>query len=188
MAENGFARTSVQDVLKRAGVSRRAFYEVFDSKLDCFLTAFDDAADRLLKGVLAAGGMERGEKLSAVADPMGTFGIALSAYLDTLAEELPYARLFLIESYAAGPEAIERRARHQEAITRMVAELTGATGPQGRYTCTVFVSAVATMVTWPIAAGDPDAVKALGPQLIQHARRLWDAGAFKEPEDGLSFE
>lgn len=181
MAENGYVRTSVQDVLKRAGVSRRAFYELFSSKLDCFLTAFDYAGERLMNSIFEAGGMEPGGELGRVEDPMGLFGIAISAYLNALADELPYARLFLIESYAAGPEAIERRARTQEAMVGLVAELTGAAGPSGRYTCTMFVAAVASMVTLPIAAGDRDAVRALGPQLTEHVRRLWNAGAFTEP-------
>jgi AcrR family transcriptional regulator len=33
----------VVDVIKRAGVSRRPFYEFFDDKEDCFLAAFDVA-------------------------------------------------------------------------------------------------------------------------------------------------
>ena len=98
MTEKGYVGTSVADVLQRAGVSRETFYQQFSSKLDCFLAAFDAAAEILLDRLL--GGARR---------PTGTalerFDGALTAYLDTLATVPAYARLFLVEVYAAGPEA-----------------------------------------------------------------------------------
>src|SRR5262245_42162440 len=48
-AELGYREVSVQDVLERAGVSRPTFYEHFENKEACFLTAFDTAAARLRK-------------------------------------------------------------------------------------------------------------------------------------------
>ena len=43
MSEQGYVATPVADVIKRAGVSRESFYELFSSKLDCFMSAFDIA-------------------------------------------------------------------------------------------------------------------------------------------------
>jgi AcrR family transcriptional regulator len=37
VCEHGFARASVRSVCARAGVSRRSFYELFDSREACFL-------------------------------------------------------------------------------------------------------------------------------------------------------
>lgn len=45
MAAKGYGATSVADVLRAAGVSRRTFYEQFASKADCFMSAFEEAAD-----------------------------------------------------------------------------------------------------------------------------------------------
>ena len=41
VAEKGYAATTVADVVERAGVSRRTFYEQFADKEACFLAAYD---------------------------------------------------------------------------------------------------------------------------------------------------
>jgi TetR/AcrR family transcriptional regulator len=46
VAANGYARTSVKQVIGLAGVSRRAFYEQFSNKQECFLATFDLIAAR----------------------------------------------------------------------------------------------------------------------------------------------
>ena len=53
MADKGYARTSVADVLRVAHVSRETFYEQFASKEDCFMSAFETVMGRL---AAAAGG------------------------------------------------------------------------------------------------------------------------------------
>jgi AcrR family transcriptional regulator len=60
VAANGYANTSVKQVIGLAGVSRRAFYEQFANKEECFLATFDLVAARGVKRVhdayLASGG------------------------------------------------------------------------------------------------------------------------------------
>ncbi|MBO0804409.1 MAG: TetR/AcrR family transcriptional regulator [Nocardiopsaceae bacterium] len=193
MAEKGYAATSVGDVLNRAGVSRRAFYQVFGSKLDCFLAAFDGARDilieRIREGAMAASADRAGEtgqaggigRAGAANDPVGRFEAAITAYLSALAGELAFARLFLVESYAAGPEAVKRRIAAQEPIAESMARVLGVTGPAGRFTCATVIAAVGSMVTGLVATGDADGIRALGPALTEHVRRLWQMGAFDEP-------
>src|SRR5215211_3537803 len=41
VGEKGYAEVAVADVIARAGVSRKTFYEQFDNKLGCFLAAYD---------------------------------------------------------------------------------------------------------------------------------------------------
>jgi AcrR family transcriptional regulator len=60
VAARGYADTRVVDVIGTAGVSRKTFYELFDSKEDCFLAAYDSLLGRgearfALVEVLAAG-------------------------------------------------------------------------------------------------------------------------------------
>lgn len=180
MAEKGYVATSVQDVLRRAAVSRQTFYQLFDSKIDCFMAAFDGAGrlllDRVMQSLGAAaaggGGTESG------AGPMERFEQAVTSYLDALSTELPYARLFLVEVYAAGPEAVKRRSALQGSLAGTLAEVLGVTGEAGRYTCQIVVSAMSAMVTPLVAANDAEALRAAGPPLIAHVRRLWDAGVF----------
>lgn len=181
MAEKGYAATSVEDVLKRAGVSRRAFYEQFGSKLDCFLTAFDSARDILLGRMLGSIGAKSAGELTEGDDPLARFETAMSAYLAAIAEELPFARLFLVESFAAGPEAVRRRMAVQDTIADAMAVLLRVSGPAGRFTCATVIAAVSSMVTGLVAGDDPDGILALGPPLTGHVRRLWQMGAFAEP-------
>ena len=58
-AARGYARMSVEDVVRAAGVSRRTFYELFHNKDDVFLAAYDQVADLLIAGVRAALEAER---------------------------------------------------------------------------------------------------------------------------------
>jgi AcrR family transcriptional regulator len=183
MAEKGYAATSVEDVLKRAGVSRRAFYEQFGSKLDCFLTAFDSARDILLGRMLGSVGVKSASELAEADDPLAGFETAMSAYLAAIAEELPFARLFLVESFAAGTEAVRRRMAVQDTIADAMAVLLRVTGPAGRFTCATVIAAASSMVTGLVADGDPDGILALGPALTGHVRRLWQMGAFAEPTE-----
>ncbi|MFC7731592.1 TetR/AcrR family transcriptional regulator [Actinomadura keratinilytica] len=184
MAEKGYVATSVADVLKRAVVSRQSFYELFESKLDCFMATFEAAGELLLRRIAeavddgAGWALGGGPPAEQAGDRLALFERAITAYLRALAEEMAYARLFLVEVHAAGPEALRRRARLQEAITEALADLLGATDEAGRFGCRVVVAATGAMVTTAVAEGDPDALRALGPPLIGHVRVLWNAGVF----------
>ena len=48
VAEKGYPNVTVADVVGRAGVSRRTFYEHFDDRLDCFLAAYETGADAVI--------------------------------------------------------------------------------------------------------------------------------------------
>jgi AcrR family transcriptional regulator len=180
MAEKGYVATSVADVLKRSGVSRQTFYQVFTDKLDCFMAAFDQAAEFLLLGLL--GVIEADERglpgPEAEGDPLQWFEQAFTAYLEALALDLPYTRLFLVEVYAAGPEAIQRRTSLQTTITTMMADLMGVTSEAARFTCEMIVAATSTLVTNAVINNDLEALRALGPPVLEYVRTLWNAGAF----------
>ncbi|MFB9836838.1 TetR/AcrR family transcriptional regulator [Actinoallomurus acaciae] len=180
MAEKGYVATSVADVLARSGVSRQTFYQVFDSKLDCFMTAFEFAGDLLMERLLEKVGADENGLLApdAAGDPVRRFELTFTAYLEALAAELPYTRLFLVEVYAAGSAAVQRRSRLQATITTLLADLMGVTDDAGRFTCQMIVAATSAMVTNAVADNDVAALRAVGPPLIDHVRTLWNAGAF----------
>lgn len=153
MTEKGYVATSVADVLTRAGVSRQTFYEQFGSKLDCFLATFDAAGDLLIDEVAPL--------LDATGAPLDRFDRLLTTYLDTLAEAMPYARVLLVEVYAAGPEGVARRVALQRRIAAAVADVLGTTDDAGRFACEVLVAAIGSMVTEPLMSGDASALRAL---------------------------
>ena len=167
MRERGFVETTVADVIARAGVSRESFYRLFSSKGDCFAAAFDQAAEVLLHRIAAAGGA------GAPGDgPLDAAERAITAYLDTLAAEPAWARLFIVEVHAAGTEAMRRRFALQDRLVDALADLLDAHDPAGRFTAKVVVSAMSAMVTRPLLEGDLDALRALGPPMVEHLRRI----------------
>lgn len=49
VAESGYLTATVHMILKRAGISRRTFYELFKDKEDCFLQAYQEAVDHVIE-------------------------------------------------------------------------------------------------------------------------------------------
>jgi AcrR family transcriptional regulator len=115
VASKGYAATTVGDVVAGAGVSRKTFYEHFRDKEACFLAAFDSGVDTLLEAIAAAvpDGPTRLDLLRA----------RVRAYLETLAGRPAFARTFLIEVFAAGPRALERRERVHARFEEFLAGL-----------------------------------------------------------------
>jgi AcrR family transcriptional regulator len=103
VAARGYAATRVVDVISTAGVSRKTFYELFDSKEDCFLAAYDILLGRALEEAQAGFGVRAEvpwpERIES----------ALGALLGHLAAYPAEARFALVEVLAAGPKALARR-------------------------------------------------------------------------------
>jgi AcrR family transcriptional regulator len=102
VAEKGYANTAVADIISRAGVSRRSFYEHFSNKEDCFLAAYDAGVSGLLEEIAAA-------EESAGADLVARARAGTETYLELLSDNPAFARTFLIEVLGAGPDALARR-------------------------------------------------------------------------------
>jgi len=102
VGEHGYASTSIADVIARAGVSRKTFYEQFDGKDDCFATAYGTQMDRLLEVTLSA--------FEAEGPPWARrLRSALTALCAAIAGNPAVARLCFVESLDAGPLTVARR-------------------------------------------------------------------------------
>lgn len=163
MAGKGYVATTVADVIRAARVSRETFYEQFTSKEDCFASAYEAAAAILLE-VVSGARVSDGE-------PIEQFSRTLRVYLDTLAAEPAFARLFLVEVYAAGPDALARRAAVQRVFVDQVIDLFGARTAEHRFACEAFVAATSSMVTARLAANDLEGLRRLHRPLVRLARR-----------------
>ncbi len=108
VAEKGYAAMTIGDLTKEAGVSRTTFYELFDDKEQCFLAAYDNAVDVLVRRVLSAYEAEENWPDRAAA--------ALAALLGLLADEPALARLSLVDIGNAGPAA---QRRYRSAVQRL---------------------------------------------------------------------
>jgi AcrR family transcriptional regulator len=164
MADRGYVGTPVAAVLHGAGISRETFYRLYDDKLGCFLDALDFVGAVLLADL--------GVALGDGGEPEVRAAQVLDRYLDTLGEHPAFARLFLVEVHAAGPEAMARRAALQARVVDALADLVGAQDRATRFSCEAFVAAVGSLVTLPIVTGDRDALEALRRPLHDHLRTL----------------
>jgi AcrR family transcriptional regulator len=54
MAEKGYTELAVRDLIDRAGVSRRTFYQIFDDKIECIFMAHERAFERLSREIVEA--------------------------------------------------------------------------------------------------------------------------------------
>jgi AcrR family transcriptional regulator len=103
VSRRGYPETRVVDVIGVAGVSRKTFYELFDSKEDCFLAAYDV----LLENLLGEAGNAYESKAGAAWPER--IAAALEALLEHLATHPDEARFAIVEVLAAGPKALARR-------------------------------------------------------------------------------
>lgn len=161
VAEKGFARVTVADVIGRAGVSRETFYEQFTDKEDCFLAALDAAAAGLLAILTAA--LER-----PATDRIERLDHLLDAYLGTVAAEPVLAKAYLIDAFGAGPAATRRRIELQEQFVELMVEIFG---PQDRFMCEAIVAAVSSMVTMRVGLGRARELAELRQPLIELVAR-----------------
>ena len=126
VAEKGYAATTIDDIVRGAGVSKKTFYEHFQDKLGAFLAAYEAASDELYEHVrLAQDAATEAAPATAGADDAWRerTHAGIRAYLRWLAAEPALARVFLIEVAAAGPEALARRERLRDRYAGRMRDL-----------------------------------------------------------------
>jgi AcrR family transcriptional regulator/DNA-binding MarR family transcriptional regulator len=112
--ERGINRTTVTQIVSRAGVARRTFYQHFEDCDDCFLAAFDETVAHISVEVIEAYRSER-SWVDGVRAGLWTMLLFF--------EENPeLAWLCVVESLAAGPTMLARRAEVLESLTAIVDE------------------------------------------------------------------
>jgi len=111
--QRGYAGTSVAHVIALAGVSRRAFYEQFANKEDCFLATYDALVAGSRKRVLKAWLDERGWA--------NRLYHACRVFLEGIACDPRGAYLVLVESLGIGARGYERLQATATSFERVVA-------------------------------------------------------------------
>jgi AcrR family transcriptional regulator len=103
VAESGYSAVTVADIVRRAKVSRAAFYVHFPGKDDCFLAATGEGGQLLLRQVRTTA-----RSVPEDAPVEDALRAGLRAFLEFLAKEPAFARVFYIDMPAAGPVAVAR--------------------------------------------------------------------------------
>ena len=156
VAEVGYARMTVAQVIARGRVSRKTFYEVFCGREDCFLAAFEETVEGAARTVRAA--YARESSWSA--------GIrsALATLLELIDAEPVRARLCVVEALGAGPPVLAYRAGVlsdlAEAIDRG-RETGSAAGDPPPLTAEGVVGAVFAVLHTRLLARDADPLRGL---------------------------
>jgi AcrR family transcriptional regulator len=110
----GYARMTVAQVISRARVSRKTFYDVFTDREDCFLAAFDEAIDQAR--ALARDAYER------ETDWCEGVRSGLARLLAFMDDEPRLARLCMVEALGAGERVLEHRARALQEFASVIDE------------------------------------------------------------------
>lgn len=141
VAENGYADTTIAEIAKRAGTSKRTFYEHFSDKQACYLAAYERAVEYILSQMAAA--------MPASSDWKELCRGAVHQYLAILSVEPEFAHAFIVEVARAGDRALDQRdtvhaqfASFIEAIHVVAQQQDVRIGP---LTPTIFTSLVAAI-------------------------------------------
>ncbi len=114
VSDIGYPAVTVADVVRRARVSRAAFYAHFADKEECFLAATGEGRQLMIARVVSAA-----RTVPADAEDEQVIRASCRAFLAFLADEPAFARVFYIDMPAAGPRAVGRL----EAAGRRFADL-----------------------------------------------------------------
>jgi AcrR family transcriptional regulator len=113
VGEKGYAELTVADIIKRAGVSRRAFYEHFSNRETCFLATYDTIlaeSAAVVEHAFASGngngnGHSNGDGGGLTKSVQG----AIEAIWTRALRRPDVMRVLMVEIGTAGPEGIARR-------------------------------------------------------------------------------
>ncbi len=110
--EVGYARMTVAQVIGRAKVSRKTFYDVFADREDCFVAAFDQAVAHGRAVVMEAYMQQSGWRDGIRA--------GLDRLLVLLDDEPAIAKVCVVEALGAGSKVLEHRAAALEEAAEAI--------------------------------------------------------------------
>jgi AcrR family transcriptional regulator len=161
VAEVGYEETSVERVLVKSGVSRRTFYELFSDREDCFLAAYDAAMCDAYKVVVDA--------YLDCATPERRIEAALAAFLSYCRANPAAARMCIVEVFAAGVRARERRADFMERFAALMEHGLGEMRGDrelDRLAAQALVGGVHEVIYGPIDRGDVARLPELAAEIV----------------------
>ncbi len=167
VAEQGYAETTIEQVVRRARVGYATFYKHYEDKDEAFLALLDAAVERTVYVVEEAYDREDGPWPDKV-------GAGLGALLEIAASHPGVARTCLVEAPTAGPEAA---ARHEAAMKRFVPLLQPGRklNPRGDSLPANLEETLAGGVLWVInqrlVAGEVEQLRALLPEALEFLLR-----------------
>lgn len=164
VATHGYGATKISEVGKRAAVSTRDFYKLYEGKEELFLAAFDTIRNHLEELVRAAAASETEWPHQVVA--------GIRATLEFFSTEPDIARFILVESVAATPATA---IRYREAVLAcepgLAAGRAELSDPDALLpgTESSIVGGVISLVTHRVVAGQSEQLLELLPDMVGFA-------------------
>ena len=155
VAERGYAATTVDEVVARAGMSATTFYDNFAGKEDILMAAIDSAGAQTVAA--ATPPFER------AADWPHGLRAAYSALFNFLASRPALARLVMSEIYAAGPAAVERRVEAMRPFRALIEQGLERAPETPRIAPELIAGGIATLAYRAIRDRGPEALPSLTP-------------------------
>jgi len=161
VAERGYPATTLARLVALAGVSKRAFHELFGTKEAYFLATYDAIVGNAIRRI--------GLAYRSEGDWQARLRAAFAAYAAEVVDEPKAARLVLVEVLAAGPTALARMRRTRLAFEQMVSASFGE-APDGVTLPPLIVKGIVCGVEritrQRLLAGDVEALPALVDELL----------------------
>jgi AcrR family transcriptional regulator len=162
--ERPYGEVSIAEIIKKARVSRRTFYEHFKTKEECFLAAFDIVVDHL-RDLIA-------EAVAPIEDWPHRVSAGIAAVLRFFAAEPDLARIAMVDSMTAGSNVA---ARYREAILGFSKLFEAGREERDHHqplppsTEDAVMGSISTVVSHAIMAGEAAELERLLPDLTEFA-------------------
>jgi AcrR family transcriptional regulator len=170
VALNGFANTTITDVVTLARVSRRTFYEHFGTREACLIALFEAASIQAFK-VLAG-------SINPTRDWRDQLDDALYGYLSILATQPALLKTLFVAVFALGDEGLAARRRNTEKLVDFIEATVAAGAPQtptpDRAIITAIVGGIHELILQAIERGEESRLTALVPTVVQFLRQGLD--------------
>ncbi len=158
VGEHGYHGVRVADVVARAGVSRKTFYELYGGKDACFAATYGYWIDRLLATTFAA--------FDTQTDWIDRLRAGLTALLGALSSHPNAARLCFSEVVAAGGATQQRREQAGVELARLFDAPGAPGGPLGNALRGGRVSELSETLRREITANRAARLPSLTPELM----------------------
>lgn len=164
VAEHGYEAMSVADIVKRAAVSRNAFYKNFADKQECFAAAHEAGHERLFEIMTKACEAEGSVKQRIER--------SLGSALDALGSDPALARLLFVEAPSSAGEAVALRyhewLQHYGTLLRSVSLHDSPHSIPAAEIDQVIVGGIASHIASEVLRGEAPKLPDLTPRLVEY--------------------
>jgi AcrR family transcriptional regulator len=165
VAEHGYRAATIADIVRRAGVSTKTFYELFADKEDAMCAVYD-GVDAILERHYES------EQASGVRDARARMHASVAFVLELLAADATVTRVLIVEATGGGPRILARRNQLFHRAAALIASLfRDARAPLDETLIVAYLGGLTELVLQHIAAAPVSALH----ELVEPACRFTDA-------------